>query len=97
MTTIGIIGSGHVGSNLAKAAVAHGYDVVLSNSQGPDSLATRHGLIGGYPVVPVCDSPASSAITAVSASAAAGSTACSRGMVTSCPSELYRLITRGSI
>jgi 8-hydroxy-5-deazaflavin:NADPH oxidoreductase len=38
MTTIGIIGSGHVGSNLAKAAIAHGYDVVLSNSQGPDSL-----------------------------------------------------------
>jgi 8-hydroxy-5-deazaflavin:NADPH oxidoreductase len=39
MTTIGIIGSGHVGSNLAKAAIAHGYDVVLSNSQGADSLA----------------------------------------------------------
>ena len=39
MTTIGIIGSGHVGSNLARAAIAHGYDVVLSNSQGPDSLA----------------------------------------------------------
>jgi 8-hydroxy-5-deazaflavin:NADPH oxidoreductase len=39
MTTIGIIGSGHVGGNLAKAAIAHGYDVVLSNSQGPDSLA----------------------------------------------------------
>jgi predicted dinucleotide-binding enzyme len=39
MTTIGIIGSGHVGSNLAKAAIAHCYDVVLSNSQGPDSLA----------------------------------------------------------
>jgi len=38
MTTIGILGSGHVGSNLAKAAIAHGYDVVLSNSQGPDSL-----------------------------------------------------------
>jgi predicted dinucleotide-binding enzyme len=38
MTTIGIIGSGHVGSNLAQAAIAHGYDVVLSNSQGPDSL-----------------------------------------------------------
>jgi predicted dinucleotide-binding enzyme len=38
MTTIGIIGSGHVGSSLAKAAVANGYDVVLSNSQGPDSL-----------------------------------------------------------
>jgi 8-hydroxy-5-deazaflavin:NADPH oxidoreductase len=39
MTTIGIIGSGHVGSNLARAAIAYGYDVVLSNSQGPDSLA----------------------------------------------------------
>ena len=39
MTTIGIIGSGHVGSNLARAAIAHGYDVVLSNSRGPDSLA----------------------------------------------------------
>jgi 8-hydroxy-5-deazaflavin:NADPH oxidoreductase len=38
MTTIGIIGSGHVGSNLARAALAHGYSVVLSNSQGPDSL-----------------------------------------------------------
>jgi 8-hydroxy-5-deazaflavin:NADPH oxidoreductase len=39
MTTIGIIGSGHAGSNLAQAAIAHGYDVVLSNSQEPDSLA----------------------------------------------------------
>jgi len=39
MTTIGSIGSGHVGGNLAKAAIAHGYDVVLSNTQGPDSLA----------------------------------------------------------
>jgi predicted dinucleotide-binding enzyme len=39
MTTIGIIGSGHVGISLARAAIAHGYDVVLSNSQGPDSLA----------------------------------------------------------
>jgi 8-hydroxy-5-deazaflavin:NADPH oxidoreductase len=39
MTTIGIIGSGHVGSSLAAAGIAHGYDVVLSNSQGPDSLA----------------------------------------------------------
>ena len=38
MTTIGILGSGHVGSNLARAAIAHGYHVVLSNSQGPDTL-----------------------------------------------------------
>jgi predicted dinucleotide-binding enzyme len=39
MTTIGIIGSGHVGSSLARAALAHGYSVVLSNSQGPGALA----------------------------------------------------------
>lgn len=39
MATIGILGSGHVGSNLARAAIAHGYDVLLSNTQGPDSLA----------------------------------------------------------
>ena len=39
MTTIGILGSGHVGSNLAQAAIDHGYTVVLSNSQGPGSLA----------------------------------------------------------
>jgi len=38
MTTIGILGSGHVGSNLARAAIAHGYDVVLSNSQGPETI-----------------------------------------------------------
>jgi 8-hydroxy-5-deazaflavin:NADPH oxidoreductase len=38
VTTIGIIGSGHVGSNLARAAIDHGYTVVLSNSQGPGSL-----------------------------------------------------------
>ena len=39
MTIIGILGSGHVGSSLARAAIAHGYDVLLSNTQGPDSLA----------------------------------------------------------
>lgn len=38
MTTIGIIGSGNIGSNVARAAVAKGYDVVISNSRGPDSL-----------------------------------------------------------
>jgi predicted dinucleotide-binding enzyme len=48
MTTIGIIGSGHVGSNLAKAATAHGYDVVLSNSQGPESLAGLVSDLGAH-------------------------------------------------
>ena len=44
MTTIGILGSGNVGGNLARAAIAHGYDVVLSNSQGPGA---RAGLVAG--------------------------------------------------
>jgi len=38
MTTLGIIGSGNIGSNVAKAAIAAGYDVVISNSRGPESL-----------------------------------------------------------
>jgi predicted dinucleotide-binding enzyme len=39
MTTIGIIGSGHIGSTVARLAVDAGYDVVLSNSRGPETLA----------------------------------------------------------
>lgn len=38
MTTIGLIGAGHIGSTLARLAVDHGYDVVLSNSRGPETL-----------------------------------------------------------
>ncbi len=37
--TIGFIGSGNIGSTLARLAVASGYDVVLSNSRGPETLA----------------------------------------------------------
>lgn len=39
MKTIGLIGAGHIGSQLARLAVAHGYDVVLSNSRGPQTLS----------------------------------------------------------
>jgi len=38
-TTIGIIGSGHIGSTVASLAIDAGYDVVLSNSRGPATLA----------------------------------------------------------
>jgi predicted dinucleotide-binding enzyme len=37
--TIGLIGAGHIGSQLARLAVRHGYDVVLSNSRGPETLS----------------------------------------------------------
>ncbi len=39
MATIGLIGAGHIGSQVARLAVAHGYDVVISNSRGPETLA----------------------------------------------------------
>lgn len=39
MTTLGIIGAGHIGSQVARAAVANGYDVVIANSRGPETLA----------------------------------------------------------
>lgn len=38
MTTIGFIGAGHIGSQVARLCIANGYDVVLSNSRGPDTL-----------------------------------------------------------
>jgi predicted dinucleotide-binding enzyme len=39
MSTIGLIGAGHIGSQVARLAVSHGYDVVISNSRGPDTLS----------------------------------------------------------
>ena len=39
MTTIGIIGAGHIGSQVARAAIGAGYDVVIANSRGPETLA----------------------------------------------------------
>lgn len=38
MMTIGIIGAGEVGSQIARAAIACGYRVVIANSRGPETL-----------------------------------------------------------
>jgi hypothetical protein len=46
MATLGFIGAGHIGSTLAKLAIAAGYDVVLSNSRGPESLASLIAELG---------------------------------------------------
>lgn len=46
MTTLGIIGAGHIGSQVARAAVAHGYDVVIANSRGPETLASLIAELG---------------------------------------------------
>jgi len=39
MKTIGFIGAGHIGSQVARLAVRSGYDVVISNSRGPATLS----------------------------------------------------------
>jgi predicted dinucleotide-binding enzyme len=46
MLTIGLIGAGHIGSQVARLAVAHGYKVVISNSRGPESLAALVAELG---------------------------------------------------
>ncbi len=38
MTTVGFIGSRNIGGTVARLAVEAGYDVVLSNSRGPQTL-----------------------------------------------------------
>jgi lactate dehydrogenase-like 2-hydroxyacid dehydrogenase len=68
METIGFIGSGGIGAAVARLAVAAGYDVVLSNSRGPQTyvmdainyIPQRDGAIPGlddicrYPVARCC-------------------------------------------
>lgn len=39
MTTWGLIGSGRIGSTVARLALEAGHEVVLSNSRGPETLA----------------------------------------------------------
>src|SRR2546426_3723264 len=46
MITIGIIGAGHIGSQIARLAVANDYNVVVSNSRGPDTLSALVAELG---------------------------------------------------
>lgn len=46
MSTIGLIGAGHIGSQIARLAIAAGHDVVLSNSRGPETLASLVAELG---------------------------------------------------
>ncbi len=39
MTTLGIVGAGNIGLNVARAAIEQNYEVLISNSRGPESLA----------------------------------------------------------
>jgi predicted dinucleotide-binding enzyme len=44
--TIGLIGAGHIGSQIARLAVSHGLAVVMSNSRGPETLASLVAELG---------------------------------------------------
>jgi 8-hydroxy-5-deazaflavin:NADPH oxidoreductase len=44
--TIGLIGAGHIGSQIARLAVRNNYDVVISNSRGPESLSALVAELG---------------------------------------------------
>src|SRR5579862_8812295 len=46
MATLGLIGAGHIGSQLARLAVNSGYDVIVSNSRGPETLASLVAELG---------------------------------------------------
>lgn len=46
MATLGFIGSGNIGTQVARLAVAAGIDVVLSNSRGPETLADTVAELG---------------------------------------------------
>ena len=46
MTTIGLIGAGRIGSQIARLAVAHGYSVVISNSRDPETLTALVNELG---------------------------------------------------
>jgi len=48
MPTIGLIGAGHIGGQIARLAVKNGYDVVISNSRGPDTLRALVGELGPH-------------------------------------------------
>jgi predicted dinucleotide-binding enzyme len=48
MATVGLIGAGNIGSQLARLAVANGYDVVISNSRGPETLTALVAELGPH-------------------------------------------------
>ena len=58
MTTIGFVGSGHIGSSVARAAIAHGYDLIMSNSRGPETLADLVSDLGPHAAAGTTDDAA---------------------------------------
>ena len=81
MTTVGFIGSGHIGGTVARLAVAAGHQVILSNSRGPETLT---GLVRDL-------GPAARAATGAEAATAAGI------VVVSIPLKAYRTVPAAAL
>lgn len=65
MTTLGIIGAGHIGSQVARVAIANGYDVVIANSRGSETLADLVAELGSKARAATAQEAAASADVAV--------------------------------
>ena len=46
MATIGLIGAGNIGGQIARLAIANDYNVVISNSRGPETLSALVAELG---------------------------------------------------
>jgi len=66
MTTIGFIGAGDIGSQLARLAIRSGYDVVLSNSRGPETLRGLITELGAHASAATADGAAEADIAVIS-------------------------------
>src|SRR6478609_10186577 len=78
MTTWGFIGSGNIGSTIARLAVDAGHDVVLSNSRGPETLTDLVDELGPH----------------ARAATAAGAGAAGDVVVVTIPQRAYREVPR---
>ncbi|MGX5695554.1 NADPH-dependent F420 reductase [Agromyces soli] len=65
MTTLGIIGAGHIGSQVARAAIANGYEVVIANSRGPETLTDLVAELGPNARAAIAEEAAEAADVAV--------------------------------
>lgn len=65
MTIYGIIGAGHIGSQIARAVIALGDEVVIANSRGPETLGDLIAELGPKARAATADEAAEAAEVAV--------------------------------
>ena len=65
MTTWGFIGSGNIGSTMARLALAAGHEVVMSNSRGPATLTDLVAQLGDHARAATADDAATADIVVV--------------------------------